>query len=164
MRSSIIFYSFSGNTRKVAKILRDELAKKGVVDLVDIQAIDESRFFFAQALRALLKKKAMIKGESFNLAGVDLICIGTPVWAFGPAPAIRTYIERSFGFEAKTVVLFTTYGSGAGVDKCLNEMKRLLELKNPREIKTFSIQAGKVEVEEFVLSKIREIMPLLPNG
>ncbi len=154
MKSSIIFYSFSGNTRKVAHSLRDELSFKGQADLVDIQAIDESKNFFGQCARAFLKKKALIKGESYNLTGSDLVCIGTPVWAFEPTPAIRTFLENCYGLEKKSVILFSTHGSGAGVGKCFREMERLLLPKRPKEIKTFSIQQGKVENKQFLKAEI----------
>ena len=162
MKSAIIFYSFSGNTRKVAQILKDELSKRGSADLIDIQPLDESKNFFCQATRAFFKKRAMIKDEKLDLTGIDLICIGTPVWAFGPAPAINTYIDKCFGLVGKEVILFTTYGSGTGNQRCLNYMQVVLSKKGAKSFNIFSIQQFKVDNKEFVLSKIREKTRLPP--
>ncbi len=64
MKSSIIFYSFSGNTRKVAHFLRDELSFKGQADLIDLQAIDESKNFFGQCARLPRDGKVAITEEA----------------------------------------------------------------------------------------------------
>lgn len=62
------------------------------------------------------------------------------------------------------MILFTTYGSGTGNVRCLNYMQDILSKKGVREFSRFSIQQFEVKNKEFVLSKIKEILPLSPNG
>ena len=81
--------------------------------------------------------------------------MGTPVWAFGPAPAMNTYLDRCSGLEGKTVVLFTTYGSGTGNGRCLDYMQNILTGKGVKAFKRFSIQQGKVSDRQHVLSIIK---------
>jgi flavodoxin len=52
MKSAIIWYSYSGNTKKVAEELSSSLAKKGEVTQVELVALDEPNNFFAQCQRA----------------------------------------------------------------------------------------------------------------
>ena len=163
MKSAIIYYSYSGNTKKVARILQEQLSQQGAVDEIELQA-DESKSFFSQAGRAFLHKRTGLRGVNFDLSGYDLICLGTPVWAFGPAPAMNTYLDRCSGVENKEAILFATYGSGAGKEKCLNYMQDILSKKGAKNFKRFSIQQFKVDDKEFILSKTKEITRLSPNG
>lgn len=164
MKSIIVYYSYSGNTQKVANILMELLKTKSEVQQTELMGLDESKSFFDQCLRAFLRKKAALQPVNFDLSEFDLICFGTPVWAFGPAPAMNAYLEKCFGVEGKAVILFTTYGSGAGNDRCLKFMQDILAKKGAKDFKKFSIQQFKVNDKEFVLSQIKEIARLWPNG
>jgi len=158
MKSAIIFYSYSGNTAEVAEILAEQLTRNGPVDTFRLEAMDESDSFLGQCKRALFKKKAQIKDTVFDLSSYSLICLGTPVWAFGMAPALRAYIDRCKGAENKNLVLFTTFGSGTGNNKCLNEMQAILAQKGVKEFKRFSVQQFKVKDKEFILARIKGIL------
>jgi flavodoxin len=160
MKSAIVYYSYSGNTRNVAEFLRGYLSQKGGVDAVGLKPLDEPSAFFGQCVHALRHKRAVISEVGLDLAGYALICIGTPVWAFGPAPAVNTYLDKCQGIKDKGVILFTTYGSGTGNQRCLDYMKSILAKKGARDFKQFSIQQGKTSNEAFVISKIKGILPL----
>lgn len=160
MKSVIIYYSYSGNTKKVADVLGNYLKQKGGVDIIELNALDESDKFLGQAKRAFLRKRAQIKPVNIALSGYDLICFGTPVWAFGPTPAMNTYLDKCSGAEGKNVVLFTTYGSGVGNQCCLDYMQNVLVKKGAKSFKQFSIQQGKLRDEQFVLSKIKEVVDI----
>lgn len=160
MKSVVIYYSYSGNTKKVAGLLTQALAQRGEVEQIELVGLDESRSFLNQARRALFLKHAEIQPVNFNLINYDLICFGSPVWAFAPSPAMNTYLSRCMGLEGKSVVLFATYGSGAGLNRCLDHMQKVLIKKAAKEFRRFAIQQFKVNDKEFVLSKIKEMMRL----
>ena len=160
MKSIIIYYSYSGNTRSVAGILKEYLSQKGITDTIELKALDESVNFFSQGARAFKKLRAKIEGIDFDLSGYDLICLGTPVWAFGPAPAMNTCLDNCMGIGSKSIILFTTYGSGAGNNRCLNYMQEILSKKGVTDFKRFSIQQRKIKDREFVFLRIKEVLPL----
>lgn len=164
MRAAIIYYSYSGNTKKVAGVLTEALRQKGEVEEIELKGLDESGSFFGQAWRAFWHKKANIEESKLDLSAYDLVCFGTPVWAFGPAPAMNTYLDKCFGGQGTEIVLFTTYGSGTGNERCLNYMQNILTQKGADSFKRFSIQQFKVGDKEYVLRKIKEAMRLWPNG
>lgn len=164
MKTAIIYYSYSSNTKKVAEVLAEYLRPKGEVEVTGLKCLDESNKFFIQALRALRHKRAEIEPVNFNLTLYDLICFGSPVWAFGPTPAMNTYLDKCFGLEGKEIILFTTYGSGTGNKRCLNYMQNILAQKGAKNFNRFSIPQFKVEDKEFILAKIKEILRLWPNG
>ena len=158
MKAIIIYYSYSGNTKKVAGILCGSLKEKGQVETITLNALDESKNFFGQCARAFKHRRASIEPVENNLSQYDLICLGTPVWAFGPAPAMNTYLDQCSGLEGKEVILFTTYGSGTGNERCLNYMQDVLSKKGAVGFKRFSIQQIRVKDEEFVISQIKKAL------
>ena len=79
MKAIVIYYSYSGNTQKVADVLVDCLQWQYEVKALRLEAPDESKSFFGQAARALLHKKTKISPAELDLSGYDLICLGTPV-------------------------------------------------------------------------------------
>lgn len=154
MRSVIVYYSYSGNTKKVAEVLKQQLEKEGQADIIHLEAEDESESFFGQAWRAFFKKRAKIKEVLFDLSGYDLICLGTPVWAFEPTPAVQAYLDSCAGLEGKKVVIFTTYGSGAGKDRCMNAMESALRKKGAEQFGRFSISQMKVNDANHIIGEI----------
>jgi flavodoxin len=157
MKSAIIYYSYSGNTKKVAEVLAENLKQQGEVETVELKALDESKSFLGQCRRAFNHVKAEIAPVDFDLSGYDLICLGTPLWALAPAPAMNTFLDNCSGIVGKEIILFTTYGSGSGNKRCLNYMQDILSKKGVNNFKKFSIQQIKVKDKDFVLSKIQEI-------
>ena len=164
MKTASIYYSFSGNTKKVAAILSGLLLEKGPVEQIELQALDESRAFLGQCARAIKHTKGEIAAVNFDLSSFDLIFFGTPVWAFGPAPAMNTYLDKCTGVAGKEVILFSTYGSGAGKERCLNYMQEILSKKGAQQFSRFHIQQFKVKDKDFIVSEIKKIMRLWPNG
>jgi len=160
MKSAIIYYSYSGNTKKVAEILAELLGESGQVQQMELIAPEESKSFLAQCRKALYHLKAKINPVQVDLSGFDLICLGSPVWAFAPAPAMNTYLDVCTGLEGKKVILFTTYGSGTGNQRCLRYIQDLLSKKGVKSFICFSVGQIKIKDREFVIAKIKEIMPL----
>ena len=157
MKSAVIYYSYSGNTKQVANLLVEHLNSQGEVNKIELTPLDESKSFLGQCRRAFSHARAQVEPVNFDLSGFDLICLGTPVWAFGPAPAMNTYLDNCSGVAGKDVILFSTFGSGTGNERCLNYMQDILSKKGSSNFNSFSIQQSKVGNREFVLSKIKEI-------
>lgn len=156
MKNIIIYYSYSGNTKKVVGFLSEYLRQESETEILELKAPDESNNFFGQCQRAFWHRRAKLAPVNFDLSAYDIIFVGTPVWAFGPAPAMNAYLDNCFGLEGKKIVLFTTYGSGTGNQRCLNYMQDILSKKGAGQFNRFSIQQLKVNDKELVLSKIQE--------
>jgi len=158
-KAIVVFYSYSGNTEKLAVTLKEELSAEFNTDIYRLEALDEAESFFGQALRAFLKKKAQIKEDiTLDLAAYDLVCLGTPVWAFGPAPALRTYLNKCRGIKNKQVLLFASYGSGAGSTKCIRQMNDIVQKKGTTAVKSFLIQQADVTNRTKVTSAIKNAL------
>ncbi|MBU1045226.1 MAG: NAD(P)H-dependent oxidoreductase [Candidatus Omnitrophica bacterium] len=139
-RAIVVYYSYSGNTKKTAGFLKDKITRKFQTDVLELKPADESRFFLKQCVRAFRKVQADLKQDLIlDLKDYDLIALGTPVWAFGMAPAMRSYIDKCKGLSEKKVILFATYGSGVGKDKCVQEMAEIVKAKGADEVRSFLI-------------------------
>jgi flavodoxin len=158
MKSLIVYYSYSGNTRKIAQDLTEHLKQRSEVEIVELKAKDEPANFFSQCKRAFWHTRADIGAVNFDLSAYDLICLGSPVWAFGPAPAVNAFLNKCCGISGKEAILFTTYGSGTGNQRCLDYMRDILANKGAKGFKRFSIQQNKVANKDYVLQVIKEII------
>jgi flavodoxin len=154
MKSVIVYYSYSGNTRKVAEVLAEHLRKKTGIDMVELKAPDESKSFFQQAFRALIRRKVKTESVNIDMSKYGLICIGTPVWAFGPAPAMNTFLSQCKGLEKKDAIVFTTYGSGTGNTHCIRYIKNILHKKGVQNCRSFTIEGKKTGNTSYVKSII----------
>ena len=165
MKSLIVYYSYSGNTEKVAKILVDFLKDKDfMVDTLRLKPKNERGSFFLQCLEALRGKRAVLSGDlNFDLAGYDLVCIGSPVWAFSPTPAVNTYLDKLLNAAGKDAIVFTTYGSGAGVEKCINNVKKRLKKKGIREVYNLNIQQANVDDRDFIIGAMKDKLEKVLN-
>lgn len=142
----------------MAETLKELLGKGGECELIELIALDESKSFLEQCRRAFYRKRAKLAPVKSDLSGYDLICLGSPVWAFTPAPAVNTFLDQVTGLEGKETLLFTTYGSGTGNKRCLDYVEKILQGKGAKSVKRFSIQQFKCKDKEFVLSEIDKVL------
>lgn len=156
MKSLIVYYSYTGNTKKVAEVLKEVLSQTQEVDIFGLEPEDESNNFFIQVVRALSRKRALLREPPLDVSRYELICIGSPVWAFAPAPAVNSYLDGLKNIEGKDAIFFVTYRRGLGVDRCLNYMKMALKKKGVFKLSGFKIQQFKVEDKDFVMDTIKK--------
>lgn len=111
IRACIIFYSFSGITRRVAEGIRNASG----CDLIEIRTKKPYTSFSAYTKGVLRSRKEAcdpIEPAEIDVSGYDLLIIGTPVWVSKPAPAANAAVRALKGCEGKMAVVFTT---------CLNQ-------------------------------------------
>lgn len=124
----IVFYSRTGNTRKVAEDI-SRLFMETSGNHVDIEELEETKdrsgiSGYALAGRdAATKRSAILKPLKFNASDYDLVLIGGPVWAWTICPAVRTYCLKQ-GVNAARLGFFCTMG-GSGEKRTFSEMENL---------------------------------------
>lgn len=108
----IVCYSLTGNTRRVATALRDQLH----ADLLEIEDA-EPRKGIVGVLRSVWETLAgrtpEIRVDPCDLAAYRLVVLSTPVWAFRPAPPLVSFLDRHEGDLPEVAFLCTLGGSGA---------------------------------------------------
>ncbi len=103
MKTLVVYYSRTGNTKFIAETVAAELGAdiEAVVDLKNRLG----RLNYLPAGRDALSGKATEIAQTKKApTDYELIVIGQPVWAGNPTPAIRTYIRKN-DFSGKKVAL-----------------------------------------------------------
>lgn len=114
MNILIIYYSYSANTKKIAEMIRGKIGGdieeietvipyKGDYDAVVDQGQREVNQGYLPPIKPLGK----------DLAAYDTIVLGTPVWWYTYAPAVKTFLSEN-DLSGKTVYPFITNGGWIG--------------------------------------------------
>jgi len=107
-----VYYSLSGNTKFIAKEMRDSIN----ADIIELKPKKElnsesSMKYFWGGYQATMKKKPKLNQITINPLDYDLIIIGTPVWAWTFSPPIRSFLS-AFDLSGKNVALWMCHGGG----------------------------------------------------
>lgn len=149
MKAGIFYYSYTGNTARIAEGLRKGLlAQEWEVDLVRLKPARPSSLFI-DVFRALCGSCAPIEPETVNLEEYGLVFLGTPVWARNPTPYVNQFIVQQQGWSGKSVVLFVTM-QGSGDKYVLGKLARRLTRKGAKIIDTFSTSIGRAITPEHI--------------
>jgi len=150
---AIVYYSYSGNTHKAAKMIEKILIQDNSVARIRIEAPKESHNFLLQALRALTRRKIEIARAETDLSSYDLIIFGSPVWAREVPPAMRSYLDKVRGLIRKNAVVFVTYGSGFGKELCLDSLEHSLQERGVSRIGRFSLEQFRAS-DRFLIERL----------
>lgn len=126
MKALVVFYSRDGHTRAVAREIAQALGadNEEIVDKKNRKGIIGWLLGGRDATRKLDTEIGPLKCDP---AQYDLVVVGTPVWAWNMAPAVRAYLVRNKG-KIKSAAFFCTQG-GSGGEKTFGCMEELLGMK-----------------------------------
>ncbi len=127
-KSLILYYSYEGNTEKVAEMLKKRLD----CDIESIKPVKEmvskgfSKYIWGGA-KVFMHKKPELVSISSDIESYDTLWIGTPVWAFTVSPPILSLINMD-AVKNKDIYFFYTHEGGPG--KIEEKIKKLLDPSN----------------------------------
>jgi flavodoxin len=148
MRTIVIFYSRTGNTRKIAHAIAEKLKcpSEEIFDTKDRRGI---RGYLSAGRDATLRKLTQIKPIAHDPANYDIIIIGTPIWAWTISTPIRTYLEQNKK-AFKKIAFFCTMG-GSGSERAFAEMKKICANKPLATLALTAKEAIKNKFEEKII-------------
>ena len=119
----VAYFSLTGHTKQVAESIGTQLHADidQIVDSAERTFTPTHMIWFA--MEALLQQSPEIHDPRHDPSEYDLVIIGTPVWAGGVAPPVRTYVQR-YAAQFKRMAVFCTEG-GANGDHALNQIAEL---------------------------------------
>ncbi len=123
MKTLVVYYSRTGVTRTVATALAERL-QADLEELHDRKSRSGLLGGVVGGLDAMFRRLTQIDPPTKDPAAYDLVLVGTPVWAWTMAPAVRTYLSQHGRAIAKAS-LFCTMGS-SGDRKTFAHMAELL--------------------------------------
>lgn len=130
MKTVIVYYSMSGNTKYVAK----ELAAKLGADIVEIspeKAYPDKGFskFFWGGKSAVMGDKPKLTPYKLDISNYERVIIGTPVWASSFTPPLRTFIdENRSALQKKSLSVFIC-SSGGSADKAIDKLCKFIGIE-----------------------------------
>lgn len=114
MKAIVIYYSYSGNTKNIALHIAEALnADTAVIDTVKAYEGDYDAVVKQGKDEINKGFKPPIKPINVDLSQYDTIILGTPVWWYTFAPAVKTFIESN-NLAGKTIYPFATNGGWLG--------------------------------------------------
>lgn len=124
----IIYYSWTGNNKEIAQLLRGELD----CDIEKISEINTPRIgplgYMVNGVKAALKMSVKIKEIKNNPGNYDLIVLVTPFWAGTLPPATRVFLLGNKK-KLKRIALLSISGTGIANEKVMGEIENLLGKK-----------------------------------
>jgi len=126
-KALVLYYSFEGNTKKVAEVLAESLH----ADIEEIKPVKElkskgfSKFIWGGSQVVMGKKPEIVELQS-DLSIYDIVFVGSPIWAGTFAPPVKTLLEDKI--SNKKIAYFYTHDGG--YKKATEKGKETITLKN----------------------------------
>jgi flavodoxin len=122
MKTLVAYYSRTGNTKRVAEALAENLNADNEAIVSDTKGKGMGRL----AMQAFLRVRAKIAQTTNDAASYDMVVIGSPVWAGKMSSPIRTYLAQNKD-KFTSVAFFCTHGNprSEGSVKMLESMETL---------------------------------------
>ena len=129
MKCLIVFYSRTGTARKVARTVISIIGQQTsfkcdleeLIDPTNRAGTAGNKLSYQEAVE---KKQAPIKPTRYDPSSYDLVILGSPVWAYTVASAVRTYMVQNAG-KVKNAAFFCTYDC-SGNKTTLRDMQELI--------------------------------------
>lgn len=123
MNKLVVFFSYTNNTKSIANLIKSKLN----CDILEIKTVIPYSSDYQTVVDDEHNSEASnhmpeIQDIKLDLAKYDEIIIGTPVWWYRPAPAIRTFLTQN-DLSGKTIMPFATNAGWLG--KTFREIKAL---------------------------------------
>ncbi|GBR75706.1 NADPH-dependent FMN reductase [Candidatus Termititenax persephonae] len=136
-RILVVYYSHSGNTREIARMLQDLAGG----DVFEIQTVTPYPVEYSAIVEQVRKEKSAgfkpkIKGGFAGGQDYDIVLLGSPCWYGTIATPVETFLSEQ-NFSGKTIVPFITHG-GSGLGSAAQDISALQPSANVAHGKAFS--------------------------
>jgi flavodoxin len=154
MKTLVVYYSRTGNTKYVAEKIAENLAAD-TCEVIDKKS-RKGRLGFVRGGYESIRKKLTEIELSKTVDNYDLLIIGSPVWANGIAPAIRTFINQN-NLSNKKIASFVTL-KGNDPTKAFDSLKEaIFPNESSAELGITNDLKNREEVENQIIDWCKEI-------
>ena len=127
MKILIVFFSYTGNTRKVALDIANNISDDHVVEIEEIRSHKEHKYIFWLLSSFIPGRCSKIQDIHKDLRTYDIVCFGFPKWTFS-CPPFNQYLKEVVGLKYPRLGVFITYG-GFDVERYYSSLLRKIENK-----------------------------------
>ena len=159
MLIALIFYSFSGNTRKTCEFLREKILQSGnQPDLLELELKEAENSGLRQCRAAHSHEIPELVSIDHDVSKYDFIIFASPVWAFTFTPAMRSYLAKITGLNKKSSAAILTCGAAFASGFALKELAGVLKGKGA-DVKFTGYIAGKRSADlKYLENKLSELL------
>jgi len=124
VKTLVVYYSYEGSTRTIAQTIATTL-EADVLECRPLKDISSKGFmkYVWGGRQVIFKKRPQLRPFEKNPADYDMVIIGTPVWAFDYAPAVRSFLSQ-MNLQRKKIGVFCCHEGTKG--KTLENLKEML--------------------------------------
>lgn len=128
MNKLVVYFSYTNHTKMIAEKIKESLD----CDILEIKTVVPYSNDYQTVVDDEHNSEASnhlpeIENINTDLSKYDEIIIGTPVWWYRPAPAIRTFLTQN-DLSGKTIIPFATNAGWLG--RTFTEIKKLCPNSN----------------------------------
>jgi len=161
MNIGIVYYSFTGNTRRSCLFLKEQLMAKGYsVVCIDLRPAHETTTFVKQCCQAAFKRLPQLLECDYDVGRYDMVIFASPVWAFSPAPPLNTYLQNIKNLSGKRAACFLTFGSGVGAQRALNNLEERIRRKQGRLLFSKNISSEQTKHRRYLIEQFKTLLEL----
>jgi len=125
MKSLVLFYSYSGNTKKIAEQLADK-EKADIFEIKDLKRPGKFKAYTAGCFAAMRGKAWPVTPVTVDIKKYGRIIMLAPIWAGSPAPAFNAALDLLPSEKAVSFIMV----SGSGQSSCKEKLKEIVESKD----------------------------------
>jgi flavodoxin len=146
MKTLLVYYSWTGNTRKLAQKITSKLK-------CDVEEINEKKKrkgkigFMLGGFQAVFGMKTKIDKPKKDPSKYDLVLLGSPVWSGRITPALRSYISETNGIS--NYAFFCSKGGGEH-GKAIDIVAKLVGKKPKASLAVKKSDIAKADVSPFL--------------
>lgn len=156
MKTLVVYYSRTGNTRRVARRIAREL-DADLEEIEDRTSRGGVTGFMRSGKDSLLHHTTDLAEPDHRPGDYDLVVVGTPVWAGRLSPPVRTWLECFRDELSEAAFFLTTYMFGK--TKTFTAMEEVSG-RSPRS--NMALTASELKSEEWVQRVDRFVEELRP--
>ena len=124
MKHLIIYYSFSGKTKKIAIDMAKE-ESGDIFEIMDIKPFGKLKAYTAGIVASIKGKAWQVKPPDVEMSEYDKITLLAPVWADNPPPAFNAMLEYLPTGKPISVLMV----SASGKSNCKDRIESIVKSK-----------------------------------
>jgi len=148
MKSLVVYYSLTGNTKLVAQVIAEALNTTPVEIMETKPRKLRPLVYLIGGFQATMDRGSKVNPIDVDLKQYERIFIGSPIWNSRPAPAVNSFIYQT-NLEGRSIIPFFTMG-GDNSEKALANVTAKIEKSRGKIAGSFAITSYKVSDEQII--------------
>ena len=143
----VAYFSYTGNTRRVAQALSEKLRRSCDVDLMEVVPTRKRRYLHWLAYSFVPDSEVEIENPPVELSAYDAVVLGFPKWTLS-CPPLNKFIRKLRGVSVPKFFLFMTCG-GFDEDRFLRGLTRKLAGMGCNIVESLKVRRRKIFEETY---------------